>query len=484
MNETLMQYFEWYLDENHELWNELSHDAEHLARMGVTMVWMPPAYKGNGGGYDVGYGVYDHYDLGEFCSKGSVETKYGSKDEYLASIKALHAQGIRVLADIVLNHMMGGDQTEHTRAVNVQGHNRMQHDGDYYDVQVWTRFTFPERKNKYSAFEWNASHFTGTDFDQNNGQNHILKFEGKEWSDRVSNEQGNFDYIMGNDIDFSVPEVVEELYRWGIWYTDISGVDGFRLDAIKSIDTRFYLGWLKKMREYGNHPDFAVGEYWSADTNELVQYLKNSGHCMLLFDVPLHYRLSQISTNAQGIDLRKVFDGTLAQREPEYACVFCDNHDTQPGQALYSWVDDWFKPISYALLLLRDCKYPCVFYGDLYGIPHDQKQPVPNLEKMIWIRRNLLSGDVVDFNDEDPQKTCWLTPGEHPVIVIASIGDWKSRRIDDLSLANRTFTDINWPDHKVVTDENGAADFTCPEGNVTVYILEEDYQAMMRALNQ
>ena len=44
--------------------------------LGVTALWLPPAYKGAGGDKDVGYGVYDLYDLGEFNQKGSVPTKY------------------------------------------------------------------------------------------------------------------------------------------------------------------------------------------------------------------------------------------------------------------------------------------------------------------------------------------------------------------------------------------------------------------------
>ena len=59
-------------------------------------MWLPPAYKGQAGVKDVGYGVYDTYDLGEFDQKGTVPTKYGTKDEYLAAVAALKAAGIDV----------------------------------------------------------------------------------------------------------------------------------------------------------------------------------------------------------------------------------------------------------------------------------------------------------------------------------------------------------------------------------------------------
>ena len=44
--------------------------------------------------------------------KGTIPTKYGTKNEYLAAIDALHEAGIAVCADIVLNHRMGADATE------------------------------------------------------------------------------------------------------------------------------------------------------------------------------------------------------------------------------------------------------------------------------------------------------------------------------------------------------------------------------------
>ena len=49
---------------------------------------MPPAFKATNE-KDVGYGVYDLFDLGEFNQKGTVRTKYGFKEDYLQAIQAL-----------------------------------------------------------------------------------------------------------------------------------------------------------------------------------------------------------------------------------------------------------------------------------------------------------------------------------------------------------------------------------------------------------
>lgn len=108
-NRTMMQFFEWYLPEDCAHWKRASLEAARLAGDGVNMVWLPPAYKGASGKYDVGYGVYDTYDLGEFDQKGSIPTKYGTKKEYLKAVSDLQKAGIEVLGDIVLNHRMGAD---------------------------------------------------------------------------------------------------------------------------------------------------------------------------------------------------------------------------------------------------------------------------------------------------------------------------------------------------------------------------------------
>ena len=83
INGTMLQGFSWNLPPDGQHWRRLARLAPRLAEEGFTSVWMPPAYKGTGGNTDVGYGVYDLWDLGEFDQRGSVATKYGTREEYL-----------------------------------------------------------------------------------------------------------------------------------------------------------------------------------------------------------------------------------------------------------------------------------------------------------------------------------------------------------------------------------------------------------------
>lgn len=85
----MMQYFEWNLPNDGKLWKQLREDASHLHEIGVTAIWIPPAYKADEQ-QDEGYATYDLYDLGEFEQKGTVRTKYGTKDELKEMIDELH----------------------------------------------------------------------------------------------------------------------------------------------------------------------------------------------------------------------------------------------------------------------------------------------------------------------------------------------------------------------------------------------------------
>lgn len=75
-------------------------------------------------------------------------------------------------------------------------------------------------------------------------------------------------------------------------------------------------------------------------------------------------------------------------------------HDTQLGQSLQNWVAPWFKPLAYALILLRPDGYPCVFFGDLYGCGGDNPQPpVAQLDDLIRARKLYAYGEQVDYWD-------------------------------------------------------------------------------------
>lgn len=338
MNLTMMQYFEWYLSKDCKLWNIAAKDASYLSSIGISTVWLPPAYKAAGGAEDAGYAVYDLYDLGEFDQKGTVPTKYGTKEEYLNAIKVLKGNNIQVLADIVLNHRMGADESEEVLAIQDDSNDRNKDISAALPITAWTKYTFPGRGNTYSNFKWNWTHFHGVDWDEKTKKSAIYKFYGKHWDNEVDKEHGNFDYLMGADVDLNNVDVVEELKKWGKWYLDLTNVDGFRLDAVKHIRASFYEDWLATMRRQTDKSLFTVGEYWSTEIQSLQNYLTEVKESMYLFDVPLHYNFFNASNSNGNFDMRTIFDNTLVKSNPEKAVTFVDNHDTQP-RSIFIFLD-------------------------------------------------------------------------------------------------------------------------------------------------
>ena len=479
-NETMIQFFEWYLPANCNLWNNTVQEAEYLSNLGINYVWLPPAYKGIGGNSEVGYGVYDLYDLGEFDQKGSINTKYGSKEEYINCIKALKQYRIKVLADIVFNQKMGADESEKVIAIEDNPINRNQSISEPHEIIAWTKFTFPGRNNTYSDFKWNWTHFHGVDWDEKQKKSSVFRFYGKHWDESVDKEKGNFDYLMGCDVDLNNVDVVEELTNWGKWYLQTTNVDGFRIDAIKHIRASFFVEWLKDLREFSQKDLFTVGEYWSSNVNSLKSYLEETNNAVSLFDVPLHYNLFNASHSNGHFDMRTIFSNTLVSVAPQKAVTFVDNHDTEPGQSLESWVSDWFKPHAYSLILLRKDGLPCIFYGDLYGIPTKQISSKKDLlEKLLYARNHFAYGTQTDYFN-DPNIIGWVREGDSEhyksgmvVIMTVSTGGCLQMNVGK-HLANSVLYDyLGNMQEPIYVDQDGNGIFYVKDGSVSIWVKKD-----------
>ena len=477
-NQTLMQYFEWYLPDDGQHWNRLAEDAPNLAAKGIRKVWMPPAFKGTGSN-DVGYGVYDLFDLGEFDQKGTVRTKYGLKEEYLRAIEALIQNGIEAIADVVLNHKAAADYKERFTVVEVDPNDRNVEISEPFEIEAWMHFAFPGRNKTYNDFEWHWYHFTGTDYDAKNNKSGIFLIQGdnKGWADDelVDNENGNYDYLMYADIDFKHPEVIQNLYDWAHWFIESTGVHGFRLDAVKHIDSFFMKNFIRDITEKYGEDFYVFGEFWNSDEKANNDYLENIDYRFDLVDVKLHHNLFDASKSGADYDLRTIFDQTLAKNHPESAVTFVDNHDTQRGQALESTVEEWFKPAAYALILLREAGLPCVFYGDYYGISGEfaQESFQDVLDKLLDIRLNLAYGEQIDYLD-DANCIGWTRQGKEngqPIAVLISNDQATSKSmLVGTEWAGREFSDYLGNSSQIVTiDDQGWGEFPVEEKSVSVW---------------
>ena len=477
-NQTLMQYFEWYLPHDGQHWTRLAEDAPHLADLGISHVWMPPAFKATNE-KDVGYGVYDLFDLGEFNQKGTVRTKYGFKEDYLQAIQALKAQGIQPMADVVLNHKAAADHMEAFQVIEVDPVDRTVELGEPFTINGWTSFTFDGRQDTYNDFHWHWYHFTGTDYDAKRRKSGIYLIQGdnKGWANEelVDNENGNYDYLMYADLDFKHPEVIQNIYDWADWFMETTGVAGFRLDAVKHIDSFFMSNFIRDMKEKYGEDFYVFGEFWNPDKEANLDYLEKTEERFDLVDVRLHQNLFEASQAGANYDLRGIFTDSLVELKPDKAVTFVDNHDTQRGQALESTIEEWFKPAAYALILLRQDGLPCVFYGDYYGISgkYAQQDFKEVLDRLLAIRKDLAYGEQTDYFD-DANCIGWVRSGaenQSPIAVLISNDQENSKSMFvGQEWANQTFVDLlgNHQD-QVTIDEEGYGQFPVSAKSVSVW---------------
>ena len=157
------------------------------------------------------------------------------------------------------------------------------------------------------------------------------------------------------------------------------------------------------------------------------------------------------------------------------------NHDTQPHQALEAPIEPFFKPLAYALILLRASGYPCLFYGDIYGIdPKGTSQSFPPacggaLPNLALARKLYAYGEQQDYFD---YATCigWVRLGTWDrkwgcAVVLSNAGPGEKRMWVGEMHAGEVWTDVlGWEKGEVKIGEDGFGVFTCPGVSLSVWV--------------
>lgn len=136
------------------------------------------------------------YDLGEFDQKGSVSTKWGTKDDLMKLCATAKDHGVGLYFDAVLNHRFAADHKEKCQAIEVDLEDRTKEISDKYEIQAWVGFDFPGRGDKYSKMKYHWYHFSGVDYNAANNKTGIFKIIGDQsqgWAKDgdVDDEKGN-----------------------------------------------------------------------------------------------------------------------------------------------------------------------------------------------------------------------------------------------------------------------------------------------------
>lgn len=355
---------------------------------------------------------------------------------------------------------------------------------------------YPLYRLKFKAF--------GTDVDARMGSRGALCQRDKGCMGRGQANDPNQRYLVC-ELDLEMPEVVSELNAWGVWFLETTGLNGLRIDGAKHVPASFVQQWLWQLRNaMGPEREvFAMGDCWSDQVNDLHWYIAKTEGQLSLFDVPLHYNFHRASRQGGYYDLRNILKDTLVQDQPTLAVTFVDNHDSQPGQLLASPVEAWFKPLAYALILLRQEGYPCVFGAD-YGRPpqtlvSEAEEGLPDgdalaisgynaplrasmqgasrdrwlLDRLLFARSHFAYGDQYDYF-EHPNLVGWSrlgTPAYPRAMAVVLSNGQGGEQWMEVGKPHAQFIDVTQHMAKSVwTNGEGWGKFGCRGSSVSVWV--------------
>ena len=447
-DDVLLQGFYW--DAPQGWYKTLKDQVPDLQKAGFTAVWLPPPSKGKSGASSNGYDVYDHYDVGEFDQKGTIATRWGTKQDLIELIQTLHSAGMKAIADIVMNQMSGADAQEKNSIDGKMnwskfdyGHSAPDGAPDWSTVESRLRRAVPHGLKEPYLFKKTAADFHPT------------------------NEHPDFNAPQHNP-EFG-PDLCQQhdwinvgLKLWGDWLINSLGYDGFRIDFAKGLDEGYVNEWVHDGAKNGK---FAVMEVWdSLDT--IDRYVHQTGaHA---FDFPLFYVLSDMCNDAGGgFDMRKLDGAGFAAKDPRHAVTFVENHDTDRGGQRI--VTD--KMMAYAFTLALEV-YPSVFYKDYvnYGLK-------PRIDPLIAIHKRLAGGGLSTlYADRHLFIAQRAGEGSRPGLVLVLNNDpqqWESAWISaKSSWSGRNLRDYagKAPNRHVAGD--GRVELSAPPRGYAVYSLD------------
>jgi alpha-amylase len=275
--------------------------------------------KGSAGGLSNGYDPFDDYDLGSKDQKGTIPTRYGTRETLQRCAATMRANGIDVYLDLVENQRDGDD-----------GH---------------FNFTYKDAFGKQGAGRFSKS---------SNDFHPFVKQDPGVFSDQFS---------FGRDlapINGGQPkgECGVQLIAAADWLTRALDAQGYRLDNTKGVSTIFITELLAAQSMKGK---FAVGEFADGNIGLLTNWANAVQHRSSSFDFPLHFVLKDMCNNPDQFSMASLDHAGLAGADPLGAVTFVENHDTDRGGVGGPIVRN--KVLAYAYILTSE-GYPCVFYRD------------------------------------------------------------------------------------------------------------------------
>jgi maltose alpha-D-glucosyltransferase/alpha-amylase len=280
----------------------LTSRLDYLQWLGIDCVWLLPLYESplrDGG-----------YDISDFMQ---ILPEYGNIGDFVELIKEAHQRGIRIIADLVMNHT--SDQHPWFQA------SRSDPDGPFGDFYVWSDDPDRYADARIIFVDTETSNWT---FDPVRGQYYWHRF-----------------FSHQPDLNFENPRVQDAMIEVLRFWLDL-GIDGFRLDAVPYLYEREGTNcenlketheYLKRVRSEVDklYPDrvlLAEANQWPAD---VVQYFGDAetggNECHMAFHFPLMPRIYMAVRREQRYPISEILAQTPKIPANCQWGIFLRNHD-------------------------------------------------------------------------------------------------------------------------------------------------------------
>lgn len=277
---------------------------DYLQQLGITVVWLCPVFQSPND--DNGY------DISDYCA---ILPEFGDMADMEALIAGMHARGIKLLMDLVVNHT----SDEHPWFVEA----RSSKDNRYRDFYIWR-----PGKDGAEPNNW-QSYFGGSawEYDAGSGEYYLHLFSKKQ-----------------PDLNWDNPAVRAEVYRIMRWWL-AKGIDGFRLDAINFISKAPGLPdgpVVSTARYQSGEPHFAFGPRFLEYMQEMNREVLSQHDVMTVAEAAL-------VTPEQAIALTNETDGPLSM-------VFQFDHlylDMDPTSAAPKWSTVPWSVVEFKRVMTR-----------------------------------------------------------------------------------------------------------------------------------
>jgi glycosidase len=300
---------------------------DYLKDLGVTAVWLTPEIENNEphASYH-GYAVTDHY---------KIDPRYGTNELYKAYVAKCHAMGLKVIKDLVHNHV----GTEH-----------------------WFIKDMPMKSWVHQWPQYTNSNFRDAA---------VMDPHGSALDRKVMLD-GWFDHSMA-DMNENNPYVQNYLTQNHIWWVEYAGVDGFRLDTYPYNDAAYMADWARKVKaEFPHFSIFGETLVWSVANQAYFTQgnTVNRGFDTQLPGVTDGQMKDAIAEALNGKEgwtdgvnrLYSIVAQDFMYQDPTRNVVFLDNHDMSRFFSVINEDFDKYKAGMAMLLTMRGI--PQMYYGD------------------------------------------------------------------------------------------------------------------------